>query len=219
MSWSQMWFLCEVKSRQLARLSTAESSSVDLPTSIDPSARVRLPAPVNQPAPGSNEARRTLLQRLAGPLFSLLTVAALLTACQSPPAASTPPTSAGAVDLGAATSTCVSVQVGAAATRAMAIVPARLLPMTCTSMHDTPRGLHPADPRWARELRCAVAPEAAECATGSNDIANTGGIDIYPLDALPEYGPNAIPNLTGDYFHPSAKGQTAIAALSWRQGR
>lgn len=177
MSWSQIWLSYEVESRQLILLSTAESSSVDLP------------APVNQTAPGANDARRTLLRRLAGPLFSLLTVAALMTACQSPPAGSAPPTSAGAVDLGAATGTCVSVQVGVAATRAMAIVPARLLPMTCTSMHDTPRGLHPADPRWARVLRCAVAPEAPECATGSAG------------------------------FHPSAKGRAAIAALSWRQGR
>jgi hypothetical protein len=54
----------------------------------------------------------------------------------------------------------------------------------------------------------------------SNDIAtvsNTGGVDAYPfnLTALTPIGPGAIPNSTGDYWHPSLQGQTHIAQLEW----
>jgi hypothetical protein len=56
---------------------------------------------------------------------------------------------------------------------------------------------------------------------GTQDIAtvtNTGGVDAFPfnLPALAPMGPGAIPNSTGDYWHPTLQGQADIAALEWQ---
>jgi hypothetical protein len=55
---------------------------------------------------------------------------------------------------------------------------------------------------------------------GLNDIAtvtNTGGVNASPfnLPVLTPIGPGAIPNSTGDYWHPTLDGQTDIARLEW----
>jgi hypothetical protein len=55
---------------------------------------------------------------------------------------------------------------------------------------------------------------------GTGDIAtvtNTGGVAAYPfnLPALTPIGNGAIPNSTGDYWHPTVQGQTNIAQLEW----
>jgi hypothetical protein len=56
---------------------------------------------------------------------------------------------------------------------------------------------------------------------GTQDIAtvnNTGGVDAFPfnLPVLAPMGPGAIPNSTGDYWHPTLQGQASIAALEWQ---
>jgi lysophospholipase L1-like esterase len=56
---------------------------------------------------------------------------------------------------------------------------------------------------------------------GSQDIAtvtNTGGVNAFPfnLPVLTPIGSGAIPNSTGDYWHPTIQGQAKIAALEWQ---
>ena len=52
---------------------------------------------------------------------------------------------------------------------------------------------------------------AADVAT----VTNTGGLNIFPFNAIPVFGPGAIPNSTADYFHPSLLGQASLAETTW----
>jgi hypothetical protein len=57
---------------------------------------------------------------------------------------------------------------------------------------------------------------------GANDIAtvtNTGGVNASPFDLLPLLNPDAIPNSTGDYWHPTVQGQATIADLEWNAAK
>jgi lysophospholipase L1-like esterase len=45
-------------------------------------------------------------------------------------------------------------------------------------------------------------------------VTNTGGLDIFPFNAIPIVG-SGNANSTADYFHPSLQGQTRIAAVTW----
>jgi lysophospholipase L1-like esterase len=51
---------------------------------------------------------------------------------------------------------------------------------------------------------------AADVAT----VANTGGLDIFPFNVIPVFGPGNA-NSTADYFHPSLQGQAKIADVTW----
>ncbi|HET9154371.1 MAG TPA: SGNH/GDSL hydrolase family protein [Solirubrobacterales bacterium] len=46
------------------------------------------------------------------------------------------------------------------------------------------------------------------------NVTNTEGIDIFPFNALPVFGPG-FPNSTADYFHPSIAGQAKLAEAAW----
>jgi lysophospholipase L1-like esterase len=59
---------------------------------------------------------------------------------------------------------------------------------------------------------------------GPNDIAtvtNTGGVHDFPfnLPVLAPVGPGAIPDSTGDYWHPTVRGQAAIAQRVWKAAK
>jgi lysophospholipase L1-like esterase len=46
------------------------------------------------------------------------------------------------------------------------------------------------------------------------DVTNTEGLNIFPFNALPIFGPG-YPNSTADYFHPSVSGQAKLAEAAW----
>lgn len=46
------------------------------------------------------------------------------------------------------------------------------------------------------------------------NVTNTEGIDIFPFNAVPVFGPG-YPNSTADYFHPSISGQAKLAEAAW----
>lgn len=46
------------------------------------------------------------------------------------------------------------------------------------------------------------------------NVTNTEGIDVFPFNALPVFGPG-FPNSTADYFHPSIAGQAKLAEAAW----
>jgi hypothetical protein len=57
---------------------------------------------------------------------------------------------------------------------------------------------------------------------GADDLAtvmNTGGVDAPPFNVRPILGSRAPPDSTADYWHPSARGQAAIAQLEWNAAR
>lgn len=47
------------------------------------------------------------------------------------------------------------------------------------------------------------------------NVTNTTGLNEYPFNVIPVFGPGAIPYSTADYFHPSLAGQAKIANVTW----
>ena len=47
------------------------------------------------------------------------------------------------------------------------------------------------------------------------NVTNTNGLNVFPFNRIPVFGPGAIANSTADYFHPSLVGQAKIAATTW----